>query len=596
MVDSIAEKSPKQDTGRNAPEIEVASPLPMQAALQTEAGEEVALKSEKARRAQKQREEAALRDWKKLFEELFKINHPAQPVAAPREQDPQTKRFVRSLSAEYSFHANDSKVILHKERNDIIVEQKKIVFAPSVPQANEEEDFDLQSALVMARLASRNPLMIEKGIRLKGSEKEIALLRRAIAEVNEALPEGQQLRIADATIEKPAPQPAPINAFAQSAVPSHPVPGSGTSANGGKLSRVFSALRPVKAAEPVVTAKKDLVPVSEGEIVAVKSEKPEVKKAGLGVVGRVIGSLKPQPIAFNEGRRRAVTGAGAALAVGVLLQPETADAAGMYPRQRGFWENFFGVDFNGHHERRGTVKRKKRAGKRSKHESHKARAERRRREEDLRRKRAKEVKHEARTQKSERLKREKQAQQEQKNLEANKRKSLKQQKKEAQKQRDKTTPVGNGVILYNTHTGESLRLDFNSCGDASYCSKFNRFARDHYDPHGQSTNMAPKLQYYLRDIVIDLRRKGYEVNQINVHSGYRTVHTNVKVLKNYTGSRSQHCFGRALDISIKKVSPKAIRLSAARVGCDGIGEYGTFTHIDCRGKVARWFGKGVQPT
>jgi uncharacterized protein YcbK (DUF882 family) len=100
--------------------------------------------------------------------------------------------------------------------------------------------------------------------------------------------------------------------------------------------------------------------------------------------------------------------------------------------------------------------------------------------------------------------------------------------------------------------------------------------------------MNPKLQYYLRDIVVDLRRKGHKVDQVNVISGFRTVHTNVAVLKNPSGSRSQHCFGRALDINIKGVKPKDIRASAIKVGCDGIGLYSGFVHVDSRGYAARW--------
>ena len=629
MASNVAEKLPEQKAVAYAPQIgiatravhreQAASQQEQAAVPQIEVAKDVSSKNEKAERAQEEHEEAVRQDWKKLFEALFKVNYPAQPVAAPREQDAQTKRFIRSLSAEYAFRADGAKVVLRKNHGDIVVEQKTITFTSAASQADEENNFDLQNALVMARLAVQNPLMIEKGIRLKGSEAQIELLKEAIELVNKAQPEGQKLKIKDGAA-------APISAFTQSA-DTQPASYTGLAAKGRRLTEVFSKLRPQMA------DKKNLVPVAAGEE---EIAKPEAKKADSGVVGRVIKLMKPEPIAFNASRRKAVTGAGAALAVGVLLQPESADAAGLargVRRERNFWESFFGVDFNDPHERRrtsaGTARRSARHPRR---ESRKARTARHRNQEAVRRQRTQEVRSHTRAQRAEkrrkdelarqkrdhklqarrerleRRKIEKQAAHEKRKLDvqakkeagpqkqAEKNNSPRQKKREEQGQRDRSPVTGNEVILYNTHTGQSLRLNFNTCGDNSFCDKFNHFARDHHDPHGQFTNMAPKLQYYLRDIVTDLRRKGYKVDQVNVISGYRTVHTNVAVLKNPSGARSQHCFGRALDIQIQGVSPKAIRNSAENVKCDGVGLYSSFVHIDSRGSHARWFGKGVQPT
>lgn len=85
---------------------------------------------------------------------------------------------------------------------------------------------------------------------------------------------------------------------------------------------------------------------------------------------------------------------------------------------------------------------------------------------------------------------------------------------------------------------------------------------------------------------------------IRVLSAYRTPAYNVKI----GGARnSQHCLGRALDLS----PPKGVSIEkfyqniqnhAVEFGIHGIGKYKTFVHVDIRPikHIAYWSGSGVK--
>lgn len=54
---------------------------------------------------------------------------------------------------------------------------------------------------------------------------------------------------------------------------------------------------------------------------------------------------------------------------------------------------------------------------------------------------------------------------------------------------------------------------------------------------------------------------------------------------------SQHCLGKASDVSSLFVDPHEIYIAAERINCfenGGMGLYPTFCHLDNRGKKARW--------
>ena len=53
---------------------------------------------------------------------------------------------------------------------------------------------------------------------------------------------------------------------------------------------------------------------------------------------------------------------------------------------------------------------------------------------------------------------------------------------------------------------------------------------------------------------------------------------------------SQHLFAKAADIVVVEVAPRAVAdyLRNKYPHSHGIGEYGTFTHVDVRNQMARW--------
>ena len=76
---------------------------------------------------------------------------------------------------------------------------------------------------------------------------------------------------------------------------------------------------------------------------------------------------------------------------------------------------------------------------------------------------------------------------------------------------------------------------------------------------------------------------------VSINSGYRTEVWNVK---NGGSPRSQHKYGRAADIHIDGVTPKAIAAYAGTLMPDwgGIGVYPSFCHVDVRLDRIRWNG------
>ena len=79
---------------------------------------------------------------------------------------------------------------------------------------------------------------------------------------------------------------------------------------------------------------------------------------------------------------------------------------------------------------------------------------------------------------------------------------------------------------------------------------------------------------------------------IIITSGYRTAAYNDSLIeKGYKAIKnSNHVFGTAADIKIPGLSPSQVAKLAEELGFDGIGTYGTFTHVDVGGKKLRWKG------
>ena len=76
---------------------------------------------------------------------------------------------------------------------------------------------------------------------------------------------------------------------------------------------------------------------------------------------------------------------------------------------------------------------------------------------------------------------------------------------------------------------------------------------------------------------------------VTITSAYRTPTKN-KAVGGET--YSQHLYGRAADIKVKGVTPKAVATYANKLmpNKGGIGTYSTFTHVDVRATKSRWKG------
>lgn len=77
---------------------------------------------------------------------------------------------------------------------------------------------------------------------------------------------------------------------------------------------------------------------------------------------------------------------------------------------------------------------------------------------------------------------------------------------------------------------------------------------------------------------------------IIINSGYRTPEYNKKV---GGATRSQHCYGTAVDIVVDGVSPASVAAAAEKALKEmdypgGIGLYKSFVHVDVRSKRYRW--------
>lgn len=91
-----------------------------------------------------------------------------------------------------------------------------------------------------------------------------------------------------------------------------------------------------------------------------------------------------------------------------------------------------------------------------------------------------------------------------------------------------------------------------------------------------------RLAYYLEEV-----RNQFDDSTIIINSGYRP-----PVINHAVGgaSNSQHLYGAAADIVVSGIRPHEVytRLNKWHGSKGGLGDSGSFTHIDLRGYRARW--------
>jgi len=145
------------------------------------------------------------------------------------------------------------------------------------------------------------------------------------------------------------------------------------------------------------------------------------------------------------------------------------------------------------------------------------------------------------------------------------------------------------AYLHNLHTGETL--------DEVY------FAAGRYVPgalaaamgvlrdwrNGEEHTIDPRLF----DLLHNLRTKTEASAPFQVISGYRSPATNAKMHaeSHEVAAKSQHMFGKALDIRIEGVDLAHLHQAALSLNAGGVGYYpqSDFVHVDV-GPVRRWAG------
>ncbi len=173
-------------------------------------------------RKKKVNEKQAQEEWYRLYKLLFQIDF-FPPSAKPSDERlAQMEKTLRYLAEKHpKFKASSDRVELPTRHGSIHAQTHRIEFVKPSLKLFGRPKFTMEDAIAMARLAGQNEHMLAKGIRLRGTDDQQALLRAAIDQVNKELPAGMKLVIRDAN-EAPVPQPSP--AKEPEKVPTHTNP------------------------------------------------------------------------------------------------------------------------------------------------------------------------------------------------------------------------------------------------------------------------------------------------------------------------------------------------------------------------------------
>lgn len=144
------------------------------------------------------------------------------------------------------------------------------------------------------------------------------------------------------------------------------------------------------------------------------------------------------------------------------------------------------------------------------------------------------------------------------------------------------------LSLYNTHTGERLRVAYRTSSgdyDPDALSEFNRLLRCHYT--NEIHSIDPRTLDYLA--LLDQQLGGG--HDIHIISAYRspTYNTLLQSQGHGVASHSLHMQGRALDVRFPGVELDRLKETALHLARGGVGYYPRpdFVHIDS-GPFRRW--------
>ena len=142
------------------------------------------------------------------------------------------------------------------------------------------------------------------------------------------------------------------------------------------------------------------------------------------------------------------------------------------------------------------------------------------------------------------------------------------------------------LVLFHTHTGESLRIDIKRPRPNPFLrKKINHFLRDFRT--GETHSIDPGLI----DLLCQIHRKSGGNGVFEVISGYRSVATNQKLRQKSSGvaKKSLHMKGQAIDIRLTTLKTAKLRDLAWKIRKGGVGYYARsdFVHLDT-GRIRRW--------
>ena len=145
------------------------------------------------------------------------------------------------------------------------------------------------------------------------------------------------------------------------------------------------------------------------------------------------------------------------------------------------------------------------------------------------------------------------------------------------------------AFLHNLHTGETLDEVYFAAGRyvPGALAEAMRVLRDWRD--GEEHLMDPQLF----DLLHSLRAKTESSAPFQIISGYRSPATNARLHaeSHEVAAKSQHMFGKALDIRIEGVDLDRLHQAALSLKAGGVGYYprSDFVHVDV-GPLRQWAG------
>lgn len=148
-------------------------------------------------------------------------------------------------------------------------------------------------------------------------------------------------------------------------------------------------------------------------------------------------------------------------------------------------------------------------------------------------------------------------------------------------------PGCRAVGLYNTHTGESVNVDYFFDGryDPDALREVDRVLRDYHTD--EICPIDPEVLNQLHVVRATLETR----DAFNVYSGYRSPETNdmYRRMSSRVAEHSYHVKGKAIDLSLPGRELRQVRAVALALASGGVGYYPSsgFVHVDS-GPVRRW--------